>query len=183
MGFCALNEDCINTLTNPFELSELFGLYRHWGHPTVDLQKGCQKVQEVAKKKKVVDPITTNQVVGCFKRYFVQSYITKHGHWPDVRRELIPIHSKLRLALEAGVTDFSEYHEQIPIEEWADPCFNKLFEFDYYEDWSQLIEDKAIAPYLSDWKSIYDKNLLGFIPDESIRNSRRVIIECLTKEK
>lgn len=181
-SLCVLLRDHIDGLANPFELSELFGLYRHWGHPTVDVAMGCKKVQKVAKEEKCINTTTLMQVDGNFTKYFVISFIKRHGHWPDVITNFIPENSKLKKYAESRNTDISEYGDSIPIEDWCYLHFRKNLDFDHYDDWSQLIEDKAIAPYLSDWKTMYDPSLLGFYPPKA-SSSRRVILECLRKRE
>lgn len=99
-----------------------------------------------------------------------------------MRQDSVPKHSQLYRFITTGITDFSEYDDSIPIEEWSYLWFQKNFDFDYYEDWSQLIEDKAIAPYLSEWKTVYNEDLLGFFPGKA-STSRRLILDCLAAEE
>ncbi|UHK03042.1 MAG: RNA-dependent RNA polymerase [Guiyang lispivirus 2] len=178
--FCQFKRTTLDKLDNPFVLSELFGVYRHWGHPTVELRAGCTKVQKIATSTKVISLDLLDEVTGQFVQYFVISYIRRHGHWPKVNLERLPESSHLRQLAEHGIEDLSEFSEAVPLKEWARLSFLKNFEFDFSEDWILMIEDKAISPYLSDWRRVYDPTLLGELVPQG-ESSRRVILECLRK--
>lgn len=80
-------------------------------------------------------------------------------------------HSKLRASLEAGVyeslTSMSTMLVYL-LRTGFTSGLTRSSKFDYFDDWSQLTEDKAIAPYLTDWKIINVETLLEFIPDERL---------------
>lgn len=50
------------------QLSELHGMYRHWGHPTVDEVKGCEKVRKFATSRPVPDYSVLYKIRGLMKR-------------------------------------------------------------------------------------------------------------------
>ena len=69
------------------------------------------------------------------------------------------------MSIECGLTVFREHGDNISILDCSCLNFNKNFDFDNHQDWSQLLKDKAISPYLSDWKTVYGSEHLGFLPE------------------
>jgi hypothetical protein len=67
------------------QLAELHGLYRHWGHPTVNESLGCEKVKSIGKNRPVPDMNICLRSVGCLKRQFVGLFLSKHGRWPKLQ--------------------------------------------------------------------------------------------------
>lgn len=62
----------------------------------------------------------------------------------------------LQETIKFSVTDFSEYDKNIPTEECSYLSFQKTLDLDYFEDWNQLLKDRAIAQYLQEWETSYD---------------------------
>uniref|UniRef100_A0A5S6QMC9 RdRp catalytic domain-containing protein n=1 Tax=Trichuris muris TaxID=70415 RepID=A0A5S6QMC9_TRIMR len=60
---------------SPSMLSEIFGLYRMWGHPVVDEVAGCEKVQSVGKRTITMDHGTLKLLYACLIKEFCINYI------------------------------------------------------------------------------------------------------------
>ncbi|AJG39142.1 RNA-dependent RNA polymerase [Tacheng Tick Virus 6] len=160
-------------------ISELHGIYRHWGHPTVDLKGGTVKVQSIAKEKKSLSTYTRLAIGAQFTRYLILSYIRRHGKWPKCRIDSSHESKALYQAWREHRVDMSDYEDNIAILDWNIIEFEKNFEFDYFEDWSQLLEDTAISYDRDHWDCTYDRTLLGYNPPPS-PTLKRGILQALS---
>ncbi|QMP82314.1 RNA-dependent RNA polymerase [Coleopteran arli-related virus OKIAV107] len=177
--------DQINYLSqlslNEYQLSELHGIYRHWGHPTVDEAAGCSKVKNIAKNRSFPKIKMLKKAKGIFARHFCISFIQGHGRWPRVN--LLKIRSKkgpLYKAIENNITNINFFSPRFSLHDWEEVEFMKEFEFDYHIDYLDVCEDKAISPYLNDLPTIYAKESLGWDPGKPT-SSRRVLLELMRK--
>lgn len=69
---------------NPHFLSQVFGLYRLWGHPVVDLAGGIEKLKSVATGPKVTNFQYVKKIEHSFKEQFCINYWRKQGKWPNL---------------------------------------------------------------------------------------------------
>lgn len=163
------------------QLCELHGLYRHWGHPTVDEELGCKKVKEIALSRPMPNPETITPMLGLFKRQFVISFLGKHGRWP---RCIIPIQlgeCALARAITSQYQVLHLYSPEYPLEHWAQLQFEQEFEFDYHLDYTDLIDDKSLSVERDQLRTIYSSEALGYQPGQP-RTSRRCVRELLRRE-
>ncbi|DAZ90624.1 TPA_asm: polyprotein [Aconitum virus 1] len=65
-------------------LSNLFCLYRVWGHPAVDIKKGMKKVFDKAMESKVSMNMSADLSLCQFRHMFLQSYISRHRQYPNM---------------------------------------------------------------------------------------------------
>ncbi len=161
-------------------LSETFGLYRLWGHPTINERAGCVKIKEIGKRISSPSPYILKMINACLTREFCLNYISKEGRWPnllitDETNPLFKIHEMKKLKWN-GMYDSEQ------LEWWSKVILRKNFEFDTCVDYSQLIDDKAISCYKEHWDYVYDKNILGYNPPRP-PESRRVVMEVIRREE
>lgn len=88
-----------NKKFNVYQLFDLHGIYRHWGHPTVDEAAGCKKVRDIAKNRPLPDFDTMKFATGMFIRQFCISFIQQHARWPRIDYSKLSSKSKLRNVL------------------------------------------------------------------------------------
>jgi hypothetical protein len=109
---------CDQRLDMP-QLSEMHGIYRQWGHPTVNESLGCEKVQGIGTTRTLPVDHTVLLITGALKRQFVASFISKKGCWPKI---IIPEGlqgkpiSKL-VREQRKVINF--YSPEYPLEDWG----------------------------------------------------------------
>lgn len=112
---------------------------------------------------------------------FIREFIRKHRRWPKVRIA-DPTKSKdLQILLRTKPLGFSEYDLNISIQDWAILIFDQEFQFDDFEDFTVLLSDTAISPYLSHWYSIYSRDLTKYAAASDMDECRRVLIEILKR--
>lgn len=165
-----------------YQLGELFGLNRHWGHPTVNEEAGCLKVQKIAKSRPPPKIKKILHMVALLKKQFCLSFISAHGRWPRIDTSSMSKYNPLRdIILSKKTYSPNYYSEKFKISVWSEITFKGELEFDYYLDFTALCDDTAIAPYLQDLPCIYSPDILGYTPPKP-KSSRRVLIEMLRRE-
>lgn len=78
-------------------------------------------------------------------------------------------------------TSIYEFDTAITLEDWSYIDFKQEFIFDDFPDYTSLLSDTAISPYLEAWYSVYSKDLLKVPPAPPTEESRRVLIEVLRR--
>uniref|UniRef100_A0A5S6Q1P2 Integrase catalytic domain-containing protein n=1 Tax=Trichuris muris TaxID=70415 RepID=A0A5S6Q1P2_TRIMR len=139
----------------PSMLSEIFGLYRMWGHPVVDEVAGYRKVQEVGKREIIMEQIVLRLIYDCLVKEFCVNYIRLEGRWPRLtfsnpdtnRITQLYIRRQLSWIEKEGTTGYNDLASVFPL---------KNFEFDYCLDYTQILDDKAISTYNDHWDQVYD---------------------------
>uniref|UniRef100_A0AB38ZJM8 RNA-directed RNA polymerase L n=1 Tax=Crocidura lasiura lispivirus 2 TaxID=3139472 RepID=A0AB38ZJM8_9MONO len=162
---------------NVYQLAELHGIYRHWGHPTVDELAGCKKIRGIVHVRKVPKGATIKKMIALFKRQFCISFITTHGRWPRICT-LSMNKSSLRRAIDGNMTHINLLSSSYSIHDWSLVQFEKEFDFDYYPDFTELCDDKAISVYRDEVHKIFSPDVLGYDPGKPT-TSRRVLLEML----
>lgn len=168
---------------HPNILFELFGTYRHFGHPTVDEIKGIEVLKENSRIELPLEEDCLLKVSGAFNRTFILEFIRKHRRWPKVKLIDESKSKDLQTLVKNKPLGFSEYDLDISIQDWANLEFEQEFQFDDFEDFTVLLSDTAISPYRSHWYSIYSKDLTKFAAPPDMEESRRVLIEILKRPK
>lgn len=171
-----------NSSSNAEQLADLFGLNRHWGHPTVSEEEGCTKIRDIVKSRKLTDPRDMMTAKGVFMKHFSIQFISMHGRWPRCDTQELPKNCPLRDVIENNITTVNFYSTRYPLVHWKLLNFCKEFEFDYKTDYTEMCNDRAISPYLYDLPAIYAPELLGYKPTRPV-SSRRVLLELLRKNE
>uniref|UniRef100_A0A5S6QG35 RdRp catalytic domain-containing protein n=1 Tax=Trichuris muris TaxID=70415 RepID=A0A5S6QG35_TRIMR len=161
-------------------ISEVFGLYRMWGHPVVDEVAGSLKVQEVDKRPIELDLRTLELLYACLIKEFCINYIRLEGMWPKLTFSNAETNRIVQLCSRRQL-NWIEQEGSTGLNDWAQVFPVKNFEFDYCLDHTQILDDKAIWTYKEHWDQVYDSKRLGYVPEKS-SESRRVMLEVLSHE-
>ncbi|QKW94166.1 L protein [Varroa jacobsoni rhabdovirus 1] len=140
-------------LSNKHKLSELFGLFRLWGHPNVYGREGTQKIKEVGNKSKYIDPKAVDQVTCSWVKMFIKSYIKRHNHWPPCYIDLPDSHY-FHICYKLG-TFPSEQHIETTIGAWLKIKFKKIFSPNDKISLAEMMEDKSCSPLLCELTNTY----------------------------
>lgn len=160
-------------------LSELFGLFRIWGHPVVDEIAGCEKVKAIGKTEITPDPRILLKISACFTREFCLNYIKKEGRWPNLT--FLNPENRIAKLYARRQTGWVHAKDEMDLQSWEEVILGKNFDYDYCSDYTQLIDDKSISTYRQHWDSVYNPTLLGYTPPQH-PESRRVILEILSRD-
>jgi len=151
---------------------EVFGTQKMFGHPLVDPTVGGDKVKEEARKVVNTSPVDVARLRSRFCYMYTEGYIRKNGEWPplifsDEGRQTQLYH--LFYTNETKISLLS--YDQL---EWRHVRFAKHFDFDYYINFLDLVDDKAISLYRSNMAATWDKR----IPPKS---HKRLLLEMLNQ--
>ena len=164
------------------QLCELHGLYRDWGHPTVDEIEGCRGVKDIAQNRPIPDYNTIKEMLGLFKRQFIISSISIHGRWPKCSIPAALHGSSLQQAIDHHFKAIHLHSFQYPLTQWAEIEFGQEFKLDYHLGYTDLIDDKSLAVERDQIRSVYSPDSLGY-RTETPRTDRRSVRELLRREE
>jgi hypothetical protein len=153
-----------------YQVVELFGLQKMSGHPMIDPYLSGKKAKE-----KACDPDTTTLADALthrstFCRLFCEAFVKKHHRWPKL--EFSKKGTVLEKLYNGRVLSINK--RSYPLRDWDYARFRKEFDFDYYENFLTLLDDKAISFYLSEKHLQWDKG--------KPTSERRLLLEILKRD-
>lgn len=183
----------LNKLDNPNQLFEIFGLYRHMGHPFVDEIEGCKSMRSLTREKVNISKSKLMNCLGASKKHFILNYLRREKCWPKIdiietRKELEKLNSK---TIEGGVIELfldflnkkliniNEYETSFNLHVWSCITFSKTFEYNDFEDFTILLSDTAISPMRQHWGTIYNYRRTRYRLPRDKNYSRRTLINLL----
>jgi len=152
-------------------LVELFGCQKSCGHPIIDPRLGGLSAAEEARSPDTTSLIDAQQLRNTFCHIILCSYISQHGVWPPLT------HLKKGTALhtlherQERKVDYNSY----PLSDWNSTEWEKFLDFDYFPNYLDLMDDKAISLYRSDLRLSWDK-------DKRPKSNRRLLLEVMTRK-
>lgn len=159
--------------------AELHGFFRLWMHLTVDEEGGCRQMRARARGHKLKNGKTLRLVKGAFIRLFVSPLLCRHGGRPHCYLyDDVPVSDAFRKLVEEKPTHFQEGDLENPLYVWPYLHFKKGLTFDYFIDYTELLEDKAISVEKYFFDNSYNRNPLRYAPPRS-SHSRRLMEEIL----
>uniref|UniRef100_A0AAT9JFS1 RNA-directed RNA polymerase L n=1 Tax=Macrotermes subhyalinus lispivirus 1 TaxID=3133482 RepID=A0AAT9JFS1_9MONO len=171
----------LNSSLTPECLAELHGIYRHWGHPTVEEDLGCEKVRDIAQNRPIPNLSTLNKMAGALKRQFIVSFINKHGRWPKIANASALKGLAIYGLIKTQSRVINLYSPEYSLDHWGMIRFEKEFDFDYHLDYTDLLEDRSISVYRSELRGIYSSDALKYKPKRP-SSDRRVLRETLKRD-
>lgn len=162
------------------QLAEVFGMYRHWGHPIVDEAAGCQKVKDIVQTREPVDDSIMTEIVGHLVKQFTYEFIAQHNRWPACDTKDLDPGSALHRLASTNDRNISDYDNKITIQEWANLKIKSELEFDYHIDYTDLLNDKAISPLATENGRTYNNKMSG-VNSKPLSTSRRVLSEIMMR--
>nr|DBA36900.1 TPA_asm: L [Heliosperma gammacytorhabdovirus 1] len=158
-------------------LSQLYGLYRTWGHPIVDPAAGIEKVRLLGTKTKVVSEVLAKQIRRVFMLKYSIWFKRTKGTYPIC--SMIPEDDTENSVFTFLTTDspisFLENTVNSPF--WDDIKFEKNIEIPKTFNLSEMVADKAVSPNRSGLYSICKRR--GGLYDA---NLRRGVLQWLSRE-
>ncbi|QWY81613.1 MAG: RNA-dependent RNA polymerase [Arlivirus sp. XZN142933] len=153
---------------NPNQIFELFGLFRFGGHPIVNESAGCEKQKNLTRQEIEIDEDVMILSFGCFVRTFIINYVKKNKMWPDIdidKTEENIINMSLDpddfiTYLKQNSLVFTHFDEHKDYRLWSCVHFNRLFIYNDFEDFTELLSDTSISAELESFMTAYDKNLI-----------------------
>ncbi|UHK03158.1 MAG: RNA-dependent RNA polymerase [Hangzhou cletus punctiger xinmovirus 1] len=167
-------------------LLEISGMSKAFGHPTLNIQAGLEKVRTIAQQQVQINRDNIKDIIGMSMYMWGTFYLRKHGKYPykDVP-EQFPFINQIKRNEAVGFTELSSQ----PIRVWADLNFENVLNLDLDIDTIELIKDSAICTPLTDWAEDYDacafRNLYGKKkpPKSGQTHEKRNILKYLTEDE
>lgn len=158
----------IESCENSNQIFEIFGLFRFGGHPLVDETQGCIKFKNLTKSEIPTDKEGMNKCFGYFIREFIKNYIKENRMWPsiDIERTRINLESNGLKSkrfcdyLQKSSLTFTYYDKETDFFKWACIKFNKLFEYNDFPDFTELISDTSISSPQDCFLSTYSRECM-----------------------
>ncbi|AJG39155.1 RNA-dependent RNA polymerase [Wuhan Ant Virus] len=143
-------ETFLNSLSDdPQLLAQAFGLYRIWGHPTVEPLEGTSALKEVATKVRGLNAKYSNAITYKFKEEFIMRYIRQEKKWPPLDVTQLSPTNPVRESYEHK-TDFPIHHQNYKRSYLRLIKFLPTFPVDPKFDLVEMIADKAMSLFTPD---------------------------------
>jgi len=151
---------------------EAFGLQKLTGHPLINPGRGGLSMANEASKEKTTSWRAAMDLRNSWRRMYIEGYINLKGKWPPLiftpegkRTQLY----QLCVAEEKNIT-----RKSYPMEDLDHIRFEKHVDFDYYTNFTDLMDDRSISYYRSDISATWDKTVHP-------RSYRRLLLEMLAR--
>jgi hypothetical protein len=167
----------LEQLSDPWSVTQVFGLQKLMGHPLIDPIKGAKEAAAHAQEEDSTLLSNALRLRSGFCHLALQGYLTQNRKWPELHFDQQG--SKLHRLFRAGYLELDNY--SYPLEDWNGVSWTKIFDFDYVPNYLELMDDKAIAFYRSKMACAWTKEELGFDPGPI--PTRRLLLEMLSREE
>jgi len=151
---------------------ELFGLQKLSGHPCVDPVSGAESIRQLGQALKVYHYSDLLRIRNNFRRMYSEGHIRKLGKWPVLNfprdRRATKLYQLYTLK-ETKITPSS-----YPLSDWDGVSFEPSLDFEYYPNFTDLMDDKAISYYRDEISKTWDRST----PPTS---HKRLLLEMLSK--
>lgn len=151
---------------------ELFGLQKLSGHPLIDPRVGGRSVISKARSKINYRSLSIRRLRNNFCRMYTEGYIRRNTHWPPLVFE--PHARSTRLFSYYSHQELNIHRKSYDIMEWEGVRFAKHLEFDYYPNFTDLMDDKSISYYRSEVASTW-------VSSTKPSSHKRLLIEMLSR--
>lgn len=163
------------------QCAEIFGVYRHWGHPIVDEAKGCEKIKKIVRSRGPVDEEISDEILGALTKQFVFEFISQMKRWPNCNIDRLDADSKLRGIVGKNIKYINDYTNRITLKEWSKLDVMNELDFDSCIDYLDPVSDKAIAPLASEVQYGYNSSMSGIKMPGKPTTNRRLLTEILAR--
>jgi hypothetical protein len=151
---------------------EIFGLQKLSGHPLVDPTLGGIKVRETARKRITYRPYHIRRLRNNFCRMYLEGYVRRESSWPPLVYEETALGTKLYSLMIRN--ELHLHNRSYDLMEWDHFRFREHRVFDYYPNFTDLMDDKSISLYRDNLMATWDA---GITP----RSNKRLLLEMLSK--
>jgi len=151
---------------------ELFGLQKLSGHPLIDPSIGGRSVIAEARSKIAYKQTDVSRLRNNFCRMYTEGYIRSHGRWPKL--EFCPEARHTKLYQLYSLQELKISVDSYSLSDWEGVRFDKHLDFDYYPNFTDLMDDKAISYYRDQAAATWDTKI-------KTRSHKRLLIEMLQR--
>ncbi|QMP82144.1 RNA-dependent RNA polymerase [hymenopteran rhabdo-related virus 109] len=129
---------------SPSLLSQIFGLYRIWGHPTIEPLEGVSALKRIATGVRMLRIEEAKAISTKFKEEFIIRYIKRFKHWPNIDCSRMSPYNVVRRAFESqGI--YPRYDRTYRRASLDLLSFKQCFPVDPKFDLVEMLSDKALS--------------------------------------
>lgn len=129
---------------NAHALMQGYGLYRLWGHPTVEPLLGAAALKKIATNVRMASSKDIEDISNKFKEEFVLRYYAQKKAWPDLDLSLLGPLNILREAYES-LAPVPTNHPRYRRGWWSLVSFKQCFPVDPKFELLEVLSDKALS--------------------------------------
>ncbi|DBA36663.1 TPA_asm: L [Glycyrrhiza betacytorhabdovirus 1] len=144
--------DVADRCDSDHHVSQLYGLYRLWGHPIVDSKEGLKKVMKLGTTKKIISTELAKRAGYSFLEEVYKRYKSKWGRYPVFKlavsndeKEKLCEASYLINCLVSN-EDFDVKRDGYSASDWNYVISQKTFDIPDTFNLTMVVDDKAISP-------------------------------------
>lgn len=158
---------------NESELVELFGLQKTVGYPFIDSVRSGRAAAKEAKLFIDIEYEHALRLRNAWRSMFVAGYLAKEHKWPSMDFSTTGLNTALYKWHSMNYTNLRA--EDFELEEWNHVIFDKTFEFDYHENYLELMDDKALSYSREEADAYWNKSLAS-------KSDRRLLLEIMSRD-
>lgn len=154
-------------------LCDLFGCQKFVGHPLIYVMRGGRAVAKEALSPKYLTWRACTDLRAAWASRFVAGYIAKEHKWPTLyfpegreHTDLYKWYSCNYLNLSPSMFNYAD---------WDGVIFGHVFDFDYYENYLELIDDKSISFHRDELDRYWNEKAPA-------STSRRLLLEIISRQ-
>lgn len=138
-------EEIVDELAeNAHTLMQAYGLYRLWGHPTVEPLLGATALKSITTNVRIASPKEIEDISNKFKEEFVLRYYAQKRAWPDLDLTLLSPLNVIREAYES-LAPVPLNHPRYKRGWWSLVSFKQCFPVDPKFELLEVLSDKALS--------------------------------------
>ncbi|DBA36691.1 TPA_asm: L [Justicia betacytorhabdovirus 1] len=131
-------------------ISQLYGLYRLWGHPSVVSKKGLEKVMKIGKREKIISKELSRLAGYHFLEMIFFGYFKKNGFYPEFKTrkdsEEKSLTTSYLITCLNGKVKFDPSNSNYDVMDWSHVKVLETFSVPETFNLAMIVDDKAISP-------------------------------------
>jgi len=154
------------------QMVELFGLQKLSGYPLIDPAVGGASVREESNRRINYSHINVKRLRNNFCRMYLEGYIKRRRRWPPLSFQ--PEARRTRLYQLYSLQELDITRRSYDLMDWEGVRFEKHLDFEYYPNFLDLMDDKAISFYRDEAAATWDNKI-------KTRSHKRLLLEMLSR--
>lgn len=154
--------------TSVHRVFQVFGLFRIWGHPTIDPLKGIVKLKKIACLRRINNKKMTDEITCIFKERFISKHYELHGAWPDCDISKLHKRNVIRQACENNAPFPFRSHRYHRVD-LIFLSFNKNFNINQKLNPAEMMSDNSLSLTKTELiNSILEHKSIGKATDKAV---------------
>jgi hypothetical protein len=164
--------DLLQSCSSLDTVTQIFGLQKLTGHPLINPKIGGESAAHEASLPR--DTLYTDAVElrNNWRRLYLEGFIRKNQRWPDLA--FSPEAKSTTLYQLYSMRELKITRHSYNISDWNHVRFKRHLEFEYFDNFLDLMDDKSISFYLSEFRATWRR-------DVRPRSHRRLLLEMLSR--